>query len=78
MSMLPTGSVWDMVRMFWRMSGSTARTVEYRRPMARSGRSRMTAATMSTIGATSGRSGESSAGRMPVRSFHAGVLMPSR
>ena len=28
MSMLPTGMVWPKVRMFWRMSGSTARTVE--------------------------------------------------
>ena len=78
MSMLPTGSVWDMVRMFWRMSGSTARTVEYMRPMKRSGRSKTTAAIMSTMGATSGRSGESSVGRMPRRSFQAGVLTPSR
>ena len=78
MSMLPTGIVWVTVRMFWRMSGSTARTVEYMRPMARSGRSKTTAAIMSTMGATSGRRGESTVGRMPWRSFQAGVLTPSR
>ena len=46
--------------------------------MARSGRSKMTAPIMSTIGATSGRIGESRVGMMPLRSFQAGVLTPSR
>ena len=78
MSMLPMGIVWVMVRMFWRMSGSTARTVEYMRPMKRSGRSKTTAAIMSTMGATSGRNGESTVGRTPWRSFQEGVLTPSR
>ena len=46
--------------------------------MARSGRSKTTALIMSTMGATSGRTGESRVRMMPLRSFQAGVLTPSR
>ena len=72
------GMVWLTVRMFWRKSGRRDRTVEYMRPMRRSGKSITTAATMSTMGATSGTMGERRVGRMPWRSFQAGVLTPSR
>ena len=52
--------------------------VESMRPMSRSGKSSITAATMSAKGATSGAKGWRRAGRMPRRCFQAGVATPSR
>ena len=78
MSRLPMGMVWPTVRMLRRTSGRTERTVENMRPMKRSGRSKMTAAIMSAMGAMSGAKGEIIVGKIPCRSRQAGVLTPSR
>ena len=64
-SMLPTGSVRPMVRIFRRMSGRTDRMVEYIRPMNRSGVLSTTAAIMSANGAASGANEATTAGRTP-------------
>ena len=78
MSMLPTGTVRPMARMFLRTSGNIERTVENIRPMRRSGVSSTAAASMSAMGAASGTTAERTAGMRPCRSCQAGVATPSR
>ncbi len=78
-SMLPTGIVWATVRMFWRMSGSTARTVEYRRPDGEVGQVEDDGRDHVDHRRDVGQDrGEQRRAGCPLRSFHAGVLTPSR